>query len=75
MQEVEVLYDLHRALRELKLPDDVIELACAGFHGIAASKIAADLGWTTKKIRHCTQTLRESEKSITRVLAIISACR
>jgi hypothetical protein len=33
MFEVEVLDDLHKALRALKLPADVVELARASFHG------------------------------------------
>ena len=51
MLEVEVLHDLHKALHALKLPPDVVELAQAGFHGIASSTVAADFGWTTKRLK------------------------
>jgi hypothetical protein len=51
MTEVEVLLDLHQALRRLRLPDDVMEMYRAAYHGVAPSTLAGDLGWTLTRLR------------------------
>jgi hypothetical protein len=54
-REAEVLYDLHLALRRLRLPDNVVRLAQARYHGIPDSRAARDFGWTAKQLRAARQ--------------------
>jgi hypothetical protein len=69
MLEVEVLEDLHKALRALKLPPDVVELARASFHGIASSKVAADFGWTATRLKTARRRFDRAKEKLKLALA------
>jgi hypothetical protein len=60
-RDIEILYDLERAISALRLSDDVFQLIRARYDCVPDSKAAADFGWTA-------QQLDKTQKRVSRIL-------
>jgi len=67
-RDIEILYDLDRAVSALRLPDDVFQLIRARYDCMPDSQAAADFGWTAQQLHKTQKRLSRKLKQLRNAL-------